>query len=161
MLSKLSSAGLGTGHSRLLAHLSRLGQLSPTDEWPCSTSAQTPEHLLQPCPTFDVQRSQIWHSAVTLHEKLWVQVTALRQTADLCAADQPDDRINMAGERRSRRRRKKRRKKGEVFLNPQSLDPGSATFPTPTFRIERLWGWNSISDRNFVPSLILSLNVVG
>ena len=49
---------LRTGHCRLLAHFSGRG-LSPTDTCPCSTGAQTSEHLLQWCPIFSVVRGSV------------------------------------------------------------------------------------------------------
>jgi len=43
---------LRTGHCRLLSHLNKL-KISHTEECPCGTRQQTPEHILQQCPTFD------------------------------------------------------------------------------------------------------------
>ena len=72
---------LRTGHCQLLSHLYRL-RLSPTDDCPCGTGPQTPEHLLQDCPTFNILRREAWPCAVELRENLWGPAAALRRTAD-------------------------------------------------------------------------------
>ena len=72
---------LRTGHCRLLHHLYRL-RVSHTDECPCGSGIQTPEHLLQSCPTFHALRQETWPCEVGLKEKLWGPVAALRRTAD-------------------------------------------------------------------------------
>ena len=54
---------LRTGHCQLLSHLHRL-KISHSDECPCGTSPQTPNHILQSCPTFDDSRRQTWPSPV-------------------------------------------------------------------------------------------------
>ena len=56
--------------------------ISHSDECPCSTGPQTPNHILQSCPTFDDLRRQTWPSPVEAHRKLWGPVETLRQTAD-------------------------------------------------------------------------------
>ncbi|KAK7115386.1 hypothetical protein V1264_001263 [Littorina saxatilis] len=71
---------LRTGHCRLLSHLYRL-KISHTDQCPCDTGPQTPEHVLQACPTFDTLRRQTWPSEVELREKLWGTAASLRLTA--------------------------------------------------------------------------------
>ncbi|XP_041375286.1 uncharacterized protein LOC121388124 [Gigantopelta aegis] len=48
-----------TGHCRLLSHLYRL-RLAHTDECPCGTDAQTPEHILQSCPSYSILRQETW-----------------------------------------------------------------------------------------------------
>ncbi|KAK7112004.1 hypothetical protein V1264_011526 [Littorina saxatilis] len=73
------------GHCRLLSHLYRL-KISHTDQCPCDTGPQTPEHVLQACPTFDTLRRQhrgrqTWPSEVELREKLWGTAASLRPTA--------------------------------------------------------------------------------
>ena len=75
---------LRTGHCRLLGHLYRL-QISHSDECPCGTSSQTPEHILQSCPIFNSQRNEIWNEEVDLNEKLWGTVESLRKTTDFIA----------------------------------------------------------------------------
>ena len=72
---------LRTGHCQLLAHLYRL-KIAHTDECPCGTGPQTPEHVLQTCPTFDALRRQTWPRDVELQEKLWGTAASLRLTAD-------------------------------------------------------------------------------
>ena len=72
---------LRTGHCQLLSHLHRL-KISHTDECPCGTGPQTPNHILQSYPTFDDLRRQTWPSPVETHRKLWGLVETLRQTAD-------------------------------------------------------------------------------
>ena len=72
---------LRTGHCRLLAHLCRL-RISHTDECPCGTGTQTPEHVLQTCPTFSDLREKFWPQTVDLKEKLWGRAESLRLTAD-------------------------------------------------------------------------------
>ena len=52
-----------------LSHLHRL-KISHTDECPCGTGPQTPEHLLQYCPTYKTQREDTWEGEVGLEEKL-------------------------------------------------------------------------------------------
>ena len=52
-------------------------------ECPCSTGPQTPNHILQSCPTFDSLRRQTWPSPVDAHRKLWEPVETLLQTEDL------------------------------------------------------------------------------
>ena len=71
---------LRSGHCQLLSHLHRLN-ISHSDECPCGTGAQTPNHILQSCPTFDTLRRQTWPSPVDAHRKLWGPVEALQQTA--------------------------------------------------------------------------------
>ena len=72
---------LRTGHCQLLSHLHRL-KISHSDECPCGTGPQTPNHILQSCPTFDDLRRQTWPSPVEAHMKLWGLAETLRQTAD-------------------------------------------------------------------------------
>ena len=48
---------LRTGHCQLLSHLHRL-KISHSDECSCDTGPQTPNHILQSCPTFDTFRRQ-------------------------------------------------------------------------------------------------------
>ena len=72
---------LRTGHCQLLSHLYNL-QISHTPECPCGTGLQTPEHILQTCPTFTALRHQIWPSSVDLGEKLWGPVQSLGRTAE-------------------------------------------------------------------------------
>ena len=72
---------LRTGHCRLLAHLNRI-RISHTDECPCGTETQTPEHILQSCPIHDKLRQATWPDGEDLQEKLWGAAESLRRTAD-------------------------------------------------------------------------------
>ena len=72
---------LRTGHCRLLAHLYRL-KISHTDECPCGTGTQTPEHLLQECPQYNDLREKTWNSDVGLEEKLYGSAAELQRTAE-------------------------------------------------------------------------------
>ena len=72
---------LRTGHCQLLSHLHRL-KISHSDKCPCRTGPQTPNHILQSCPTFDALRCQTWPSPEDANRKLWGPVETLRQTAD-------------------------------------------------------------------------------
>ena len=72
---------LRTGHSQLLSHLHRL-KISHSDECPCGAGRQTPNHILQSCPTLDALRRQTRPSPVAAHRKLRGPVETLRQTAD-------------------------------------------------------------------------------
>ena len=72
---------LRTGHCRLLGHLYRL-EVSHSDECPCGTSTQTPEHVLQSCPLFNDARNETWNEEVDLNEKLWGPIESLRKTTD-------------------------------------------------------------------------------
>ena len=56
--------------------------ISHSDKCPCGTGPQTPNHILQSCPTFDGFRHQTWPSPVDAHRKLWGPVETLRQTVD-------------------------------------------------------------------------------
>ena len=72
---------LRTGNCKLLSHLYRL-KISHTDECPCGTGTQTPEHLLQFCPTYKFQREETWEGEVGLEEKLHGTAADLRRTAE-------------------------------------------------------------------------------
>ena len=72
---------LRTGHCQLLSHLHRL-KISHSDECPCGTGHQTPNHILQSCPIFDDLRRNTWPSPLEAHRKLWGPVETLWQTAD-------------------------------------------------------------------------------
>ena len=52
---------LRTGRCQLLSHLHRL-RISHSDECPCGTGPQPPNHILQSCPTFDDLKRQTWPS---------------------------------------------------------------------------------------------------
>ena len=73
---------LRTGHCQLLSHHLHTLKISHSDKCPCGTGPQTPNHILQSCPTFDVLRRQTLPSPVDTHRKLWGPVETQRQTAD-------------------------------------------------------------------------------
>ena len=60
----------------------KVKQISHSDECPCGTGPQTPNHILQSYPTFDALKRQTWPSPVDAHRKLLGPVETLRQTAD-------------------------------------------------------------------------------
>ena len=72
---------LRCGHCRLLQHLCRLG-LSHTDSCPCQTAPQSPEHVLQDCPLNEEARTKQWPNNTSMEEKLWGNLTQLRQTCE-------------------------------------------------------------------------------
>ena len=72
---------LRTGHCRLLAHLHRL-KIAYTDECPCGTGPQTPEHVLLSCPTHEPLRREIWPEGASLQEQLWGNHSDLEKTVD-------------------------------------------------------------------------------
>ena len=80
---------LRTGHCRLLAHLNRL-HISHTDECPCGTSPQTPEHILQNCPLFVDLRQATWTEGADFQEKLWGSAGSLWRTAGFITATKLD-----------------------------------------------------------------------
>lgn len=61
---------LRTGHCRLLFHLHRL-HVAHTNECPCGTGLQTPEHVLQECPLHRKERNEHWPEGGVLDQKLW------------------------------------------------------------------------------------------
>ena len=71
---------LRTGHCRLRAHMYRMG-LSDTPDCPCGTALQTPEHILQTCPTHQAARVKHWPEHKTVQQKLWGTKTNLENTA--------------------------------------------------------------------------------
>ena len=66
---------LRTGHCQHLSHPHRL-DISHSDKCPCGTGPQTPNHILQSCPTFNALGRQTWRSLVDVHRKLWGPVEA-------------------------------------------------------------------------------------
>ena len=80
---------LRTGHCRLLAHLHKI-RVSHTDECPCGTAPQTPEHILQSCPLHDNLRQATWTEGEDLQAKLWGPAESLRRTAEFIIKTQID-----------------------------------------------------------------------
>ena len=80
---------LRTGHNRLLSHLYKL-KITHTDECPCGTAPQTPEHILQTCPLFAELRQATWPEGMDFKEKLWGPAETLRLTTDFIARTRMD-----------------------------------------------------------------------
>ena len=76
---------LRTGHCRLLSHLNRL-KIAHTDECPCGTGPQTPEHILQNCPAHEALRRQTWPQGAELQEQLWGSRRDLEKTVGYAVA---------------------------------------------------------------------------
>ena len=83
---------LRSGHFQRFSHLHTL-KILHSDECPCGTGPQTPNHILQSCPTLDALRCQTWPSPVDTHRKLWGLVETLWQTKPYS----PHWRSSMAG----------------------------------------------------------------
>ena len=71
---------LRTGHCRLRAYMYRMG-LSDTPDCPRGTDLQTPEHILQTCPTHQTARVKHCPEHMTVQQKLWGTKTNLGNTA--------------------------------------------------------------------------------
>ena len=76
---------LRTGHCRLLSHLHRLG-IAHTNECPCGTGIQNPEHFLQHCPTHAALRRQTWPDGVEMEAQLWGDRSDLVKTVGFVVA---------------------------------------------------------------------------
>ena len=76
---------LRTGHCRLLGHLHRL-RIAHSDECPCGTGPQTPEHILQHCPAHHALRQQTWPEGAGLQVQLWGSRQDLERTAEFVVA---------------------------------------------------------------------------
>ena len=76
---------LRTGHCRLLCHLHRL-KIAHTDECPCGTGPQTPQHILQNCPAHDALRRQTWPGGAELQVQLWGNRHDLEKTVGFIMA---------------------------------------------------------------------------
>ena len=72
---------LRTGHCPSRLHRMKM---THSGECPCGTGSQTPNCVLQSCPTLDTLRRHTWHSPVDAHKKLLGLVKTLRQTGQ-CA----------------------------------------------------------------------------
>ena len=57
-------------------------RLAHTDECPCGTDSQTPEHIIQSCPSHNTLKQETWPYPVDLNEKRWGPTASLRRTAD-------------------------------------------------------------------------------
>ena len=71
---------LRTGHCRLKAHLNR--KLHMVDSPNCACGAdETPEHVLQVCPKYNSQRTEVWPQPTDLSQKLFGTRGDLENTA--------------------------------------------------------------------------------
>ena len=68
-------------HNRLNHHLYSKIRIGHTEQWPCGTSRQTTEHLLQSCPLYGLPRKGIWPDHTPVARKLYGSLGDLR-----CAA---------------------------------------------------------------------------
>ena len=46
-------------------------KISPSMECPCGTGTQDPEHILQECPTYTIERTRSWPIPMNFRDKLW------------------------------------------------------------------------------------------
>ena len=76
---------LRTGHCRLLSHLNRL-KIAYTDQCPCGTGSQTPEHVLLHCPAHAALRHNTWPGGAELQTQLWGALPDLEKTVDFIVA---------------------------------------------------------------------------
>lgn len=76
---------LRTGHCRLLSHLNRL-KITHTDQCPCGTGPQTPEHVLLHCPAHAALRHKTWPGGVELQVQLWGTRPDLEKTVGFIMA---------------------------------------------------------------------------
>jgi len=70
---------LRTGHCRLRSHLKKIG-VSETALCECGLADQTPQHILQDCPSLSTARQQVWPEGVELTTKLWGPCSKLHRT---------------------------------------------------------------------------------
>ena len=73
----------------------KLAQISHSDECPCNTGPQTPNHILQSCPTFDALRGQTWPSRWRPTESFGDRLRHCGRLRTLSYS--PDWRSSMAG----------------------------------------------------------------
>ena len=72
---------LRTGHNQLNAHMFRKMKLAPSSTCNCGLEDQTAEHMLQRCPLLLTARTDVWPTAVQLHNKLYGIKEDLEKTA--------------------------------------------------------------------------------
>lgn len=72
---------LRTGHCKLRHHLFNKFGIGESDQCPCNAAAMTVDHILQDCPSLNIQRNKIWPTAVTVHQKLYGSLEDLQDTA--------------------------------------------------------------------------------
>ena len=73
---------LRTGHNRLNAHMCKKLKLVPTAVCPCGEGEQTTEHVFQHCKRHDQERSAIWPTGTTIHQKLHGDAEDLIRTTE-------------------------------------------------------------------------------
>ena len=105
---------LRTGHCRFLSHLYRI-KVSPTNECPCKTGTQTPQHILQDCPTFRTLRCHFWPEGTDMRQKLWGSHKDLERTAEYIRATELE--IWLHDQTKLERWRRRRRSKVKSFKN--------------------------------------------
>ena len=76
---------LRTGHNRLRHHMNRVFKVGETNLCSCGEAAETAEHVLQNCQTYDVLRQSIWNEAVDMTTKLYGPPHELERTAAFIA----------------------------------------------------------------------------
>ena len=76
---------LRTRHCGLGAQLYKL-KVVTTPQCHCTTEHQTPEHVLQRCPTYDSIRKHIWSQPKTMEEQLWGEKDDLLLTVEFVEA---------------------------------------------------------------------------
>ena len=75
---------LRTGHCSLLSHLNRLNIY--TDQFPCGTGSQTPEHVLLHCLAHAALRQKTLPEGAELKEQLWGARSNLEKTVGFIVA---------------------------------------------------------------------------
>lgn len=70
-----------TGHNRLRRHVFNRLKVGTTDEHTRGTDSVTAQYLLQDWPSSEEPRPRFWLSPVPVHDKLYADLSTLRQTA--------------------------------------------------------------------------------
>ena len=76
---------LRAGHNRLRHHMNRVFKVGETNLCSCGEAAETAEHVLQNCQTYDALRQSIWNEAVDMTTKLYGPPHELERTAAFIA----------------------------------------------------------------------------
>ena len=76
---------LRTGYNRLRHHMNRVFKVGETNLCSCGEAAETAEHVLQNCQTYDALRQSIWNEAVDMTTKLYGPPHELERTAAFIA----------------------------------------------------------------------------
>ena len=72
---------LRLGHNRLNAHMFRKMKLAPSPACNCGLEDQTAKHILQRRLFLQTARTNVWPTAVQLHNKLYGSKEGLEKTA--------------------------------------------------------------------------------